>query len=228
VARVTSSRIIPHRATFQGGVARPSSAPPGGGARPTIGGPSSARRTGARRTIGGPSLARPTIGGPSSARRIGARPSTHPSRTRPCRSRPSRAPTGASKVAGTCALPAASPSVVAGRVQSVNQEASASANFALAEASPVFGRAVRSDRSRPRTHTRRSRACCGRGLEYRRATLLGFIEQRLGLALRGRVEAQGILQDLTLKALCGLNLADLTGPVRLAVPPGRRTWRRGC
>jgi RNA polymerase sigma-70 factor (ECF subfamily) len=48
-------------------------------------------------------------------------------------------------------------------------------------------------------------------LERRRPALLAFIEQRLGPALRRKLEPQDVLQELALKALHDLPQTDLTG-----------------
>ena len=47
-------------------------------------------------------------------------------------------------------------------------------------------------------------------LELRRPALLAFVERRLGSALRGKLEAQDVLQELAVKALRELPNADLS------------------
>jgi RNA polymerase sigma-70 factor, ECF subfamily len=47
-------------------------------------------------------------------------------------------------------------------------------------------------------------------LEHRRPALLAFVERRLGSALRGKLEAQDVLQELAVKALRELPNADLS------------------
>lgn len=57
---------------------------------------------------------------------------------------------------------------------------------------------------------RRDATALAEFLEEKRSPLLAFIERRLGSALRGKLEAQDVLQELAVKALRELTYADLT------------------